>query len=138
MDDLDIHNDLGVKRVDSDLSSNSIIEDTNSDDLIVKEHCPLTKKQQLYDYRIPSPPAVVRSEYIVQEYKGVPKPEKNLCLIEKRISFIEKKKNPKEKKTLSVNRNIGDSVIQKGLLIGGGIFGALVGVYVLSKTKSIE
>ena len=138
----------------NDLNKIDSLENINSDndELIVQKHSPIItsnfssnsskiKSPKInLDYRIPSPPAVVKTEYIVKEYKGIPKKEESTCLIEKRISFKEETisiKPDKKNEELKSNRhNRETTFVNNGLLIGGGIVGALIGAYVLSKGNS--
>lgn len=110
----------------------------SSDELIVRKHSPLNEIKEpsklKLDYRIPSPPKVVKTEYIVKEYKGIPKREESTCLIEKRISFKEESLKPKKSEKDKQHRET--RYVNNSLLIGGGIVGALFGAYVLSGGNS--
>ncbi len=122
-----------------DINKDSVDLNDSSDELVVRKHSPLNEIQESskvkLDYRIPSPPKVVKTEYIVKEYKGIPKKEESTCLIEKRISFKEEK-SLKSKKSQKKKNPRETTYINNGLLLGGGIVGALFGAYVLSGGNS--
>lgn len=84
--------------------------------------------------RIPSPPRVIKTEYIIKEYHGEPKTEKETCLIEKRIKVDKDVKDVKSvKRRDQIELTDNNKKISKRLLIGGGVAGALLSVYLLSK-----
>ncbi len=176
--DLKINTNQESKVIESKVIESKVIDD----DLIVKKHFPIKNITESrivkLDYRIPSPPAVVKTEYIVKEYKGVPKKEESTCLIEKRISFKEENIKEPNKETIietiietikepnketiietikepnketiketnketikELNKNKRKryqetTFVNNGLLIGGGIVGALFGAYVFSGVNS--
>lgn len=117
-----------------------VTELIDSTDLIITQHSPL--HSPLHPPHSPprrtSPPPVVKSEYIVKEYHGVPKPEKTICLIEKKISYDPPTRLKEINTTANTTNTTNTTNINKNLVIGGGIIGALFGAYFLAKSQSYD
>ena len=104
--------------------------------------------------RLPSPPPVVRPDFIIREYFGEPKQEQQQVFIEKIVdltkinsdyeeskSDAEESKSDAEESKSDADDDIDESrideskskILNKGFLIGTGLLGTALGFYILSK-----